>query len=182
MASKKDIRKHVLVKRSAMSKNEWVKKSHLICEKVTNHPFFLKADEIYCYMDFRNEVATKEILEFAWSHQKKVAVPKIQGDTMNFYYINGVDELKEGYFGILEPVVEKIAEGENVLVLMPGAAYDDQRHRIGYGKGFYDRFLEKHPNYHTMALAFELQMTENIPAEKHDICPEIIITEERILC
>lgn len=179
MESKKDIRKRVLTKRKEILKKVWEENSHKIFEKVVTHPSFLNADEVYCYVDFKNEVGTKEILEYAWSLQKKVAVPKILGDDMKFYYINSLHELEEGYFGIFEPVIENQAEGENVLVVMPGVAFDRQRHRIGYGKGFYDKYLDEHPDYQTMALAFELQMVENIPADEHDICPQIIITEEQ---
>ena len=180
MVSKRDIRKHVLLNRKEMSKREWEENSQLIYERVVSHHFFLNADEIYCYVDFKNEVGTKKILESAWSCQKKVAVPKIFGDDMRFYYIEKLDELEEGYFGILEPIDTREAKGSNVLVIMPGAAFDKEKHRIGYGKGFYDKYLEKHPNYQTMALAFEMQMVENIPADEYDICPKIIITEEHI--
>ncbi len=179
MESKKDIRKCVLEKRNCISKQEWEEKSRLICEKVVTHPFFLASDVIYCYVDYRNEVRTREIIETAWEQGKKVAVPKVFGDEMEFHYIQSFEDLEKGYKGIPEPWKECLADdAENVLVIMPGAAFDVTCNRIGYGKGYYDKYLHAHPNYKTLALAFELQMVKHIPAEEYDICPDIIITEE----
>lgn len=180
MESKKDIRKRVLAKRSSITEKEWEEKSRRIYEKVVTHPFFLNADEIYCYVDYKQEAGTRRILEAAWSAGKKAAVPKIENDEMKFYYIQNVQELEEGYCGIFEPQAKHLAEGENVLVIMPGCAFDRDRNRIGYGKAFYDRYLKAHDAYHTLALAFELQLVEAISADMHDIKPEVIVTEEKI--
>lgn len=180
MESKKDIRKRVLAERSFIKKEDWTEKSLRIYEKVITHPLFLNAEEIYCYIDFRNEVGTKKIIEKAWSLGKKVAVPKVTESSMGFFYIQCFDELSPGNWGILEPHQETVACGNNVLVIMPGAVFDAEKHRIGYGKGYYDKYLAEHSDYQTMALAFELQMLENIPADEHDICPRIIVTEEHI--
>lgn len=180
MESKKDIRKRVLEKRSIISKKEWEEKSHRIYQKVVTHPFFLDADAIYCYVDYRNEVGTKNILDAAWSMRKKVAVPKVEGDSMTFYYIDSYLDLQDGYRGIPEPKAERPAQDKNVLVVMPGAAFDKNHNRIGYGKGYYDKYVQLHPEFRTIAIAFELQIIENIPADDYDICPEIIITEDTI--
>lgn len=179
MESKKDIRKRVLKKRNFISKEEWEEKSHCIYEQVVTHPFFLSAEEIYCYIDYKNEAGTSEIIEAAWNEKKRVAVPRITDGEMEFYYINNFKELEAGYCHIMEPVTQEVANGKNVLVIMPGAVFDRKRNRIGYGKGFYDRYLAKYPDFHTLALAFELQMIENISADEHDIKPEVIITEEK---
>lgn len=178
MESKRDIRKRVLNERNLLSKKEWEEKSHSVLKQVTAHPFFLDSEEVYCYIDYKNEVGTRELIEAAWNLNKKVAVPKINGADMEFFYINSMDELQSGYCKILEPVTEIKAQGRNVLVVMPGAAFDRQRNRIGYGKGFYDRYLMEHLSYHTIALAFELQMVGRIPTDEFDMKPEIIITEE----
>ena len=180
MESKKDIRKCVLAKRSSMEEKEWEEKSHRIFEKVVSHPFFLKASEIYCYVDYRREAGTREIIMASWNAGKKVAVPKIENGEMKFYYISDFEALKEGYFGILEPQTGRRAEGENALVILPGAVFDWKRNRIGYGKGFYDRYLSMHKNYDTLAIAFAFQVASVIPADAHDIRPKVLITEETI--
>lgn len=180
MESKKDIRKCVLEKRSQMTDKEWDDKSHIIFEKVVSHPFFFATDTVYCYVDYRREVGTRKIIEEAWKQQKKVAVPRVEGTEMNFYYIRQFDDLTEGYRRIPEPKATLPACEENPLVIMPGAAFDCNRNRIGYGKAFYDKFLSAHPGCRTMAIAFELQIVNQIPADEYDICPEILVTEEHI--
>lgn len=179
MESKKDIRKCILAKRNCISNQEWEEKSRLISEKVVTHPFFLQTDAVYCYIDYRREVGTRSIVEQAWKLGKRVAVPKVLGDEMEFHYIKSFEDLTEGFKSIPEPSREHLADdADDVLVIMPGAAFDKSCNRIGYGKGYYDKYLYLHPSYKTLALAFELQMVENISAEEYDVCPEIIITEE----
>lgn len=180
MVKKQDIRSDVLNKRNQISEKKWDEHSHLIYEKVVSHPFFLDSDEIYCYIDFRNEVGTRKIIEEAWRLGKKVAAPRIEQSEMHFYYIQAFSELEIGHFGVLEPTNHKKAEGSNVLVIMPGAAFDLQKNRIGYGKGYYDKYLQLNPSYKTIALAFQLQIVPAIPYDQYDIKPEQIITEENI--
>ncbi len=178
--NKKELRKQILQKRNLLTQKEWEEKSHIIFNRVAAHPFFLDADEIYCYLDYKKEAGTRKIIEKAWQLGKKVAVPKIIGDEMQFFYIGDFQCLEDGYCHILEPKTDSPANGKNVLVIMPGAVFDPNRNRIGYGKGFYDRFLEKNPAFHTLALAFMLQFVENIPADSYDKKPETIITEDKI--
>lgn len=179
MELKKDIRKHVLEKRNRMTDKEWEERSRIIFNKVVTHPFFLQAEAIYCYVDYQNEVETRTIIEYAWRWGKKVAVPKVNGDEMEFYYIQSFEDLQEGYKGIQEPTPTHTAIDEHVLVIMPGTAFDARCNRIGYGKGYYDKYLHAHPNYRTIALAFELQMVCAVPTDAYDICPNYIITEEK---
>ncbi len=180
MELKKDIRKRVLEMRSQMTVEEWDEKSHAIFQKVVTHPFFLHANTIYCYVNYRNEVETRSIIEWAWKQQKAVAVPRIEGTEMNFYYIQQFSDLQEGYFGIPEPEAIRPAKAKNPLVIMPGTVYDKNRNRIGYGKGFYDKFLTEHSGCSTIALGFEIQIMDEIPTDGHDIRPAVLITEEHI--
>lgn len=180
MDLKKDIRRQILEKRSEITNREWKERSHKIFERVVEHPFFLQANAIYCYVDYSNEVETRNIISHAWKHGKKVAVPKVMGDHMNFFYIHDFSDLQRGYKGILEPKECHLVKDENVLIIMPGAAFDRNCNRIGYGKGFYDKYLNSHPYMKTIALAFEIQIVDSIPTDSHDICPNIIITEEKI--
>ena len=90
-----------------------------------------------------------------------------------------------GYKGIPEPDTDMLFqysedEMSHTLMIMPGVAFDIYRNRIGYGKGFYDRFLQKHKNSHTIALGFEMQIIDSVPTDEHDIRPEFLITEETI--
>ena len=84
-------------------------------------------------------------IEKAWADGKEIAVPKVQGLDMIFYKLTDFAQLEPGYYGIPEPVSGEIVQWEDALMIMPGVAFDRQNHRVGYGGGFYDRYLEKHP-------------------------------------
>lgn len=180
MVKKKDIRKRVLEIRNNISKKEWEQKSYRIYEKVVTHPFFLESDVIYCYVAYRNEADTKNIIQKAWELNKRVAVPKVEGEEMNFYYISDFCDLKEGYHQIPEPMTIFPAQETKALVIMPGVAFDRNRNRIGYGKGFYDKYLAKHSFHKTIAIGFECQLVHEIEANAFDFQPDILITEEHI--
>ena len=159
--------------------------SRKIAEQVISHPLFLWAEEIYCYVSHGTEVLTNEIFSAAWRCGKKTAVPKVQGaHDMGFYFIRSMKELAPGCWNILEPVgkPETLAEGKKVLVILPGAAFDKYGNRIGYGKGYYDTYLKKHPEYRRIGLAFSTQCVKTIPAESHDVPVEFVVTERGILC
>lgn len=179
MMEKKDIRRAVLQKRNELTKEELEQKSNTICNTLIKMKEYKNASIIYCYMDFRNEVFTRKIMKDAWKAGKKIAVPKVMQSEMNFYYIESVEDLELGYFGIREPKTRKPANGEKGLIIVPGVAFGQKGYRIGYGKGFYDRYLNKHPILRKIAVAFELQIVSEIPYDTHDITMDMIITEER---
>ena len=89
--------------------------------------------------------------------------------------------IKPGYFGIPEPEDGEIVTWEEAFMVMPGVAFDPMNHRVGYGGGFYDRFLEKHPKVLKAALAFECQIMPEVPYEATDIFPDWVVTEKRVL-
>lgn len=168
--------------------------SEIIAEKVVGHPWFKEAERIYCYVDFDGEVETGNIIETALKTGKQVYVPKVHGMEIMFYPITSLDDLETGSFGILEPAISEkyqnytgqvsLDSGDvsiKVLMLMPGIAFDTNRNRVGYGRGYYDKYLKEHSGFRTIALAFESQIVEHIPAEDTDISPQHIITEARML-
>lgn len=177
METKKDIRNRILGVRKQLTQEDWSRKSQQIYKRVETHPLFLASEEIYCYINFNHEADTREIIKTAWKLGKKVAAPKVTGKEMDFFYISSAADLKEGYCKIMEPVTKEMADAPEALVIMPGAAFDKECQRIGYGGGFYDKYLERHPHYSRLALAFDLQITDHIPADTFDIKPEVIITE-----
>jgi 5-formyltetrahydrofolate cyclo-ligase len=143
------------------------------------------------FSSFRSEVDTTELLRQALCTQKPVYLPKVLGKEMKFYQIESLEELEIGYQGILEPKEDKHkefipSENQKIFVLMPGAVFDREGGRIGYGSGFYDKFLaslEKEvlpENLCKLAVAYECQLVENgmIHREIHDISPDYIVTEK----
>lgn len=180
MYTKDELRKIVSGYRKAMSNDDVVMKSIAIIDKVLNLEEYQKAECIYCYIDFHNEVKTKPLIHRAFLDGKKVAVPKVLGEDIKFYYINGYEDLAPGYLGIYEPVCCPTAAETNALFLMPGVAFDKANHRIGFGKGYYDRFLKNENNYYKIALAYNFQIFDIVPQDSHDVCPDLVITETEL--
>lgn len=177
---KKDIRKHVFKNRKLLTQEELDAKSKIICEKILHMDAFLSADSIYVYMDCKGEVSTRLLMETAWKLGKKVAAPRVHGEEMTYYELTSMDEVEPGYYDIPEPIEAcPEADDENALLIVPGVGFDTMRHRCGYGKGFYDRYLSAHPRHTTIAVAFEFQIVDEVPAQPHDINPQYLITEDR---
>ena len=183
METKKEIRAAVKKHRAEAVAEEIIDKSNRICASFLTLSDYQDASVIFAYVDCKNEVQTGNVIEQCWKDGKIVAVPKVFGDVMRFFVIKSYDDLEDGYFGIQEPKYEQLEEiiCEDGLMILPGVAFDEQRHRVGYGGGFYDRYLEEHPDMKKIAFAFEFQMFEEVPFETFDRQPEKIITEKRII-
>lgn len=179
---KKELRREIQRLRKAHTDEEIHTMSLAVKEQILGLSEYREAKVLYAYMDYKHEVETRDLIRSAWTQGKRVAVPKVLGKEMRFFYITSFEEdLEEGSFGIQEPKESAPAEEENALLLMPGVAFDRMRHRVGYGGGFYDRFLEQHPKLTTVALAFEFQVREEVPFEEFDIRPAKVVTEKRVL-
>lgn len=178
MDSKKDIRKKIFAERKLRSDEQIRSMSLTITDRVTSLPAFKNAGRILVYADYNHEVVTEYLIREAWKAGKEVAVPKVVGKDMVFYKLTDFSQLESGYFGIPEPVSGEIVEWPEALMIMPGVAFDRANHRVGYGGGFYDRYLEKHPQLERVAIAFSFQMLPEVPTEPTDICPQIVVTEE----
>ena len=182
-STKKEIRAIVKKNRREATPEQIRENSNEICKQFLNLPEYKEAKVVFAYMDCKNEVETKMVIEQCWRDGKTVAVPKVFGEIMKYYVITSYDDLEEGYFGIPEPKHEQLNEivCDDGLMILPGVAFDNCRHRVGYGGGFYDRYLEAHPGMKKIAFAFEFQMFESVPFEVFDRQPEKIITEKRII-
>lgn len=145
-----------------------------------NRREYVDADSVFIYLDFNYEVETRKIIMDALNEGKKVYIPRVEGKNMVSVPINSIDNLKESKFKILEPTGESEEIDEKTLVIVPGVAFSEKGERIGYGGGYYDRFLEDKNNL-LIALSYECQIYNDLPVEKHDIRIPIIITEERII-
>ena len=189
---KRRIRKNVLALRDAMTPAVRTEKSSRIVKKLFVTEAYRSADVILTYVNYQSEVITTALIEHALADRKLVFAPKVEENDMNFYRITGMNCLEEGYRGILEPSVDEIfseqilsKKSKNTLMIMPGAVFDEKRHRIGYGKGFYDRYLmrmeELGITIHTLALCFECQVLQNIPYGIHDRKPDFVLTEKRLI-
>ncbi len=184
--NKKEIRKTVFARRKAASEEEIRKNSDIIFEKLRNSTEYRNASTVFAYMDYNHEVMTRAFIMQAWKDGKKVAVPRVNGSEMNFYYITYFGQLEKGCMGILEPIthcpgIVQIADAdEKALMIVPGVAFDPERHRVGYGGGFYDKYLSIHDGHSTAAVAFDFQIFDEVPYDDYDILPQHIYTEREI--
>ena len=179
MLDKKALRREIGAKKRAMTQEQIESYSRQLCAKLYDTDAYLNAKSIYIYLPYNQEVRTWEIFHRAIADGKRVAVPKVYGDEMRFLWIDDLQKLAPGGWDIPEPTYdEPIADDETALILMPGLAFDPEGHRIGYGGGFYDKYLEKHPNHPLIALCYPFQMLNHLEVEAHDIPVDQVICAE----
>lgn len=173
---KKELRRAIREKKRAMTEAEIVSRSEQLAQLFFASEAYQNAKTIYGYMPYNQEVRTVPMLEQALRDGKRVAVPKCYGDEMKFIFLDDLTKVEKGYANIPEPIAdEPIADDETALVLMPGLAFDPQGHRIGYGGGFYDKFLAAEPDHPTLALCYEFQMLPSLETEAHDIPVDYVL-------
>lgn len=189
METKNSIRKQILSFRNALPIHECEEKSNRIMQNVFSLLSVQKAEYVLCYAGYKSEVQTDKLIKELLREGKKVYLPRVCGEEMDFYRIRTLIDLTEGYKGIPEPAAACTEQftrtmweknKERVVMLLPGAAFSKNGARIGYGKGYYDRYLSQIPCAERIALCYELQIVEDIPADVHDIPVTMIVTEEKI--
>lgn len=174
--NKKELRKAIREKKRAMSAEEIEAKSRALTEAFLRSEAYHAAKTIYGYLPYNQEVRTVALLEQALRDGKRVAVPKCYGDEMRFIYMTDLSAVEKGYAGIPEPIADgPVADDETALVLMPGMAFDPAGHRIGYGGGFYDKFLAREPDHPTLALCYDFQVLPHLETEEFDIPVDAVI-------
>jgi 5-formyltetrahydrofolate cyclo-ligase len=188
MEDKSVLRKRMLKLRDSLSTEKRVKWSLEIGEKIRSSEEYKTAKIIFSYASFSSEVSTETLNQWVLEDGKALYLPKtyVKKHEMEFYHVTDLAQLEHGYQGILEPKESLAARWtpteeipESLLMLMPGVAFDERGNRIGYGGGYYDRYLEKYGAYigKKEMLAFLCQKTGIIPAEESDISPDYIITD-----
>ncbi len=173
---KKALRREIREKKRAMSPEEIEERSARLGELFVQTEAYRNAKTVYGYLPYNQEVRTVPILERAIRDGKRVAVPKVYGDTMRFLYLDDLTQVEKSDMGIPEPIAdEPVADDKTALVLMPGVAFDEAGHRIGYGGGYYDKFLAAEPNHPTVALCYDFQIFAHLDTEEFDIPVNLVL-------
>ena len=173
---KKELRRQIRQLKRAMTEEQIVEASEKLGELFVDTPQYKNAKTIYGYLPYNQEVRTVPMLERAIRDGKRVAVPKVYGDDMKFIYMEDLSRVELGYAGIPEPVDDgPVADDPTALVLMPGMAFTQKGDRMGYGGGFYDKFLASEPEHPTVALCYAFQMVESLPTEEYDIPVDCVL-------
>jgi len=173
-------------RRNQQHKDEF---SRGICDKFVSLPEYAAARTIMFYVDVRTEVRTRDYLETALSHGKKIVVPWChESGELELFWLQNMNDLATGMYKILEPRPElrllpdrQVPVTELDLIMVPGVAFTRDGARMGHGKGYYDKLLEHaRPDAPLVALAFECQLFPEIPTQEHDVFMDKIITESAV--
>lgn len=184
MNDKKILRKQMRERRDALTTAEIDSRSKQISEQLLQSAFYKECTHICVYEAFRNEVNCKYIKTKALQDGKCVYLPVTDetNKTMEFYQITEDTIYREGNYGIREPEINKNSKTlqDKALILMPGLVFDRNKHRLGYGGGYYDKYLALHKEHITVALCYNFQIVDELPCEEHDILPDYIVMESEM--
>ncbi|MCM1285563.1 MAG: 5-formyltetrahydrofolate cyclo-ligase [Acetobacter sp.] len=184
MSVKSDLRKKLISKRKNIkSKTE---KDNNICNNLLNSKIYIECKQILIFASLSDEINTDFLIKQSLNEQKKVALPKCldSNGNMEFFYIDSISDLKCGAFNVREPVPDNstlVTDFSCALCVVPALSYDKNGFRIGYGKGYYDRFLEKFSSI-SVGLCYNELISDEIPADKYDLPVDYIVTEDGIIC
>lgn len=181
---KKTLRMDMRKRRESLTTNEMWIHSEQIAKRLIQSVIYKEHNHICVYEAFRNEVSCRYIIASAVKDHKYIYLPVTdkRTKTMEFVRITEDTIFREGNYGIQEPELNagSVVLKSKALILMPGLAFDKKKHRLGYGGGYYDRYLAKHTEHVTAALCYSFQIVETLPYEEYDMAPDYIVTEKEI--
>ena len=170
MTAKQTLRAAIRQRKQQMTPGEITEKSSHLCRLVLQSDAYRQSRCIYGYLPFNQEVDLLPLLHRALADGKQVALPKCYGKEMRFILVSDLSRVRHSAFGAPEPIDDgPVAREPDALVIVPGLAFDRSGCRIGYGGGYYDRFLAREPEHPTIALCFSFQLMDRLPADPHDI-------------
>lgn len=168
--SKQSLRRQIRRQRQAMSGEDVTLRSQALCSMVLLSPQYQAAKTLYAYLPFQTEVQILPLLRQALADGKQVALPKCYGREMRFILTTNLSQVQYTAFGVPEPIADHpVAHDPTALVLVPGVVFDRRGYRIGYGGGYYDRFLSQERTHPTIALCYDFQLLPHLEAEAHDV-------------
>lgn len=181
LTSKKEIRAYVLQKRRELQMEEKKRMDEALLERL--RPFFPPAGTaVYAYTSVRGEAGTERLIDELLKHGCRVALPRVFGREMRFFYISDRNRLVTGAFGIPEPVDGcPEADAPDALVITPGVGFSIDGSRVGYGAGYYDRFFATEPDHRSVGICYDFQLFQAFETEKHDKKMAYIVTPEQVI-
>lgn len=175
MDKKKELRKQIKALKN-MHASSYAQQSVDIMAALEKHPLFKSANIILLYHSLPDEVYTHAFLE-KWYNRKQLLLPVVVGDELELRRFSSPNDLQVGAYNIQEPVGECFNDFNAIeLVVVPGMAFDKQGHRLGRGKGYYDRLLPKLTNAYKLGVCFPYQYIEEVPTDEHDIRMDEVLT------
>ena len=186
MTDKREIRKKIMTLRNAMPLEAIAAKSGEIVRRLKGLREIRESYTLMVYLSFGSEVLTDGLIVWGWDAGKRIVVPlcRPEGRVLTPCLLGGFAELETGHYGIREPKADRlrpVPREEIDAVLVPAVAFDRQGRRVGYGGGYYDRFLPEMPRAARIGAAFACQIVAEIPPDPHDVPADRIVTEEGII-
>ena len=185
---KDNLRKNMLSKRKSMEIEDVTAFSNEIINKIMKLPEFINSSTIMLYLSFNNEVNTYPLVKWCLDNNKTVIAPycvQSNKEIVPYKITNLSNDLIKSTFGVMEPkqdLLEKVNIEDIDLILVPGVAFDEHCNRIGFGAGYYDRFLcKKSKDATTIGIAYDYQIIDKVPTDKYDVPLDFIITEKRVI-
>lgn len=182
-SDKHALRRRILALRDALDADTLRQRSAAVRERLCALEVYRAAKTVHLFMPFGSEPDTRLILEDLWARKVRAVLPRVAPDRrLDHLAVTGWDELEPGAYGIGEPVAgcPAVDPAEVELICVPGVAFDRRGGRLGYGGGYYDRFLEACPAPR-VALAFALQIVPEVPREDHDLLVDTIVTDRGVI-
>jgi 5-formyltetrahydrofolate cyclo-ligase len=186
MSSKAEIRKRILRLRNTMTQEEIRAGSDAIVKRLTELSALRRASALMVFLSYGSEVMLDDLIRWAWREGKRIAAPLSNPGTRELIpcRIDSFEDLESGHYGIREPKVasaKPFPREEIECVLVPAVAFDRRGYRVGYGGGYYDRFLPGVPQAARIGIAFACQIVEQIPPDPHDVTVDGIVTEREFI-
>jgi 5-formyltetrahydrofolate cyclo-ligase len=182
---KRSIRRSMLAHRKSLTPEEFRSASLRIQKSFLETVNYSRACSIIVYSPIHQEVDTELIVRSALESGKRVAFPVVVGHELVFREVQDISSLQRGAFGILEPCPtgKVVVPEDSDILILPGIAFDLNGHRIGYGKGYYDKTLHRIEGHgKIVGLCYDFQLVDEILGEAHDVKMDLIITDKRIIC
>ena len=176
---KRTLRKQMLLQRAKMDNRKKSLYDNIICQKLWNIIDYRSFSRIHCFLPMGTEINIFPLIEKMLTKKLTVITPKTQPQrNLQHLILNSLDELEKGIFGTQHPADSEEYSGEYDLIIVPGLAFDSVGYRLGYGGGYYDRFLGQHKKAVKMGVCYPFQKLDSIPIEEHDVQLDEVITGE----
>ncbi|MCR4787852.1 MAG: 5-formyltetrahydrofolate cyclo-ligase [Lachnospiraceae bacterium] len=188
ISEKTILRQKILDKRERIPVKDRSEMSDIIFEKLSGVPEYKNASTILFFVNYRSEVITSPYIKKLLEEGKKIYCPRVEGMDITFFGIGSMDDLKPGYQGIPEPAENELKrytksmQNNDTVIIVPGSVFDRNGNRMGYGKGFYDRFLKRYDKLFKIAPCYDMQIYDGeIPIDENDIRMDMIVSERQVI-
>ncbi|MDD6193452.1 MAG: 5-formyltetrahydrofolate cyclo-ligase [Lachnospiraceae bacterium] len=183
MDTKSSLRRQLIALRKDMPEEQRCKEATDICDYLLRTKMLQETDVVMLYAAKSPEVTLDAVFAWALAQDKMVCFPRVSGEEMDFYYVENASDLIPGNFGVREPAAYcQLATFTKAVCVVPGVAFDKTGNRMGYGKGYYDRYLSRSTaEIYKIGVCYDEQLQDEIPAMGHDIKMDLVVSASNVI-